>query len=83
MLTQVSTAMDYMHKHATKELPTVIVNIQRETMMALRTDMCAPCSMQPAEINVCPSADRSPEMWSAGALCHDAGHRCLSVYSST
>jgi hypothetical protein len=36
--------MDYMHKHATKELPTVIINIQRETMMALNTDMCAPAA---------------------------------------
>ncbi len=33
--------MKHMEHHASKELPVVVVTITKETMMALRTDMCA------------------------------------------
>ena len=38
---QVTTAMQHMEQHPGKELPVVVVTITKETMMALRTDMCA------------------------------------------
>jgi len=41
---QVTAAMKHMEQNPSKELPVVVVTITKETMMALRTDMCAePC----------------------------------------
>ena len=38
---QVTAAMKHMEQNPSKGLPVVVVTITKETMMALRTDMCA------------------------------------------
>ena len=75
---QVTKAMDYRHKHSTKELPTVVVNIQSDTMMALNKDMCVPKHSYPAATGLC-LRDRTRNWRSAQRL---LSLSCFLVYTS-